>query len=175
MSRDNRNAARVIQDTLVDLPLIDRMSALVCSIIADDPRAMQAVCNSASPASWRGNCRRPNGWRSRGPCSMRSKGSMQSGIRAGGFPVPARLLRPELWPAYHRSPDASIAATNSGLDTVPKSTRPKKTSQTRPTTISPDVALGSVVRSVALRRTGLIKIVIGTPHCWTSLGLQPFY
>lgn len=50
MSRDNRNAARVIQDTLVDLPLIDRMSALVCSIIADDPRAMQAVCNIVSVA-----------------------------------------------------------------------------------------------------------------------------
>ncbi len=42
MSHDN---VRIIHDTLTELPLIDRLSALCCSIIADDPRAMPAVAS----------------------------------------------------------------------------------------------------------------------------------
>jgi hypothetical protein len=42
--------ARVLHDALVGLPLHDRLAALVCSIIADDPRAMHAAANMISVA-----------------------------------------------------------------------------------------------------------------------------
>jgi hypothetical protein len=42
--------ARVLHDVLAGLPLHDRLAALVCSIIADDPRALQSVANVISVA-----------------------------------------------------------------------------------------------------------------------------
>jgi len=40
--------ACALHDVLAGLPLHDRLAALVCSIIADDPRAPQAVANIIS-------------------------------------------------------------------------------------------------------------------------------
>ncbi len=39
------DGARVIQDVLQDLPLSDRLTALMCSIIIDEPRAAEAICD----------------------------------------------------------------------------------------------------------------------------------
>jgi hypothetical protein len=46
MSHDE--AAHAINDALSGLPLDDRLVALACSIILDDPRALSAVANLIS-------------------------------------------------------------------------------------------------------------------------------
>ena len=40
-------AERAVNDALAGLPLHDRLAALIVSIIADDPRAMNSVANIA--------------------------------------------------------------------------------------------------------------------------------
>jgi hypothetical protein len=47
---DDARAARTIQDTLQGLPLSDRLSALMCSIIVDEPRAAEAIADFISCA-----------------------------------------------------------------------------------------------------------------------------
>ncbi len=42
--------ARVIQNTLQDLPMSDRLTALMCSIIMDEPRAAEAICDFVAVA-----------------------------------------------------------------------------------------------------------------------------
>jgi hypothetical protein len=43
--------AHALHDVLVGLPLHDRLAALVCSIIEDDPRATSAVASIISVAA----------------------------------------------------------------------------------------------------------------------------
>ncbi len=50
MSPDEKNAARTINNVLLGLPLNDRLTALACSIILDDPHAMLAVASLISVA-----------------------------------------------------------------------------------------------------------------------------
>ncbi len=45
MAHDDVHAARIIQDTLQDLPMSERLCALMCSIIVDEPRAAEAICD----------------------------------------------------------------------------------------------------------------------------------
>ncbi len=70
-------SARAINSVLAELPLNDRLSALACSIITDDPRALPAVANLISVAV---NCSRMSVSPLRGTCSRRSKRSARSGI-----------------------------------------------------------------------------------------------
>jgi hypothetical protein len=48
MSPDEQRAVRVIHETLVALPVEDRLTALACSIVADEPNAMHAVADMIS-------------------------------------------------------------------------------------------------------------------------------
>ncbi len=66
---------RAINDVLVGLPLTDRLAALACSIIVDDPRALHAVCSLISFAGIMARQLQPaSAWRLHGTCSRRSSG-----------------------------------------------------------------------------------------------------
>jgi hypothetical protein len=47
----SRSSARIIDDTLRGLPLADRQSALACSIMEGNPRALNAVAAMVSFAT----------------------------------------------------------------------------------------------------------------------------
>ena len=44
MQHDDRSAIRRVNDTLRDLPLLDRVAALCASLIHEEPRAPEALC-----------------------------------------------------------------------------------------------------------------------------------
>jgi hypothetical protein len=42
---DRARATRDINDALIDVPMHDRLAALMCSIVSDEPRATEAICD----------------------------------------------------------------------------------------------------------------------------------
>ncbi len=42
---DDAQAVRDINDALLACPMHDRLAALMCAIVSDEPRAREAICN----------------------------------------------------------------------------------------------------------------------------------
>ncbi len=50
MSHDEQASVRAINDALLNCPMPDRLAALVCSILSDEPYAAFAICDVVSVA-----------------------------------------------------------------------------------------------------------------------------
>ncbi len=45
MQHDNQASVRAINEALLNCPMADRLAALACSIISDEPRAVEAIAD----------------------------------------------------------------------------------------------------------------------------------